>query len=199
MFLVLEITGTIAFAVSGALTAINKKFDLFGILFIAFVTAIGGGTLRDIMIGKTPVSWMTDLIYVYLIIAAFVIAIVFRRKLDKFRTSLMLFDSVGLSVFTILGIEKGIDVNLHPLICVALGTISACFGGVLRDILCNDVPVVFHREIYATICILGGILFFFMRYMNIEDEILMVVTASIIFAARLLAVKFKWSLPRVES
>ena len=156
MFYILDILGTMAFAISGVLTALNKKMDPFGVFVIAFVTAVGGGTLRDILIGRTPVGWMQDLNYVYIVVTGFILAVLFRRKLDKLRTSLFFFDTIGLGVFTLIGLEKGLEVNLHPVICVALGTMTACFGGVTRDILCNQIPVVFRREIYATICILGG-------------------------------------------
>ena len=160
MFQLLEIIGTMAFAMSGALTAMNKKMDPFGVFIIAFVTAVGGGTLRDVLIGRTPVGWMLDIRYVYLIIVGFILAILFRKKFDRLRTSLFLFDTIGLGVFTLIGLEKGINIGLHPVICIALGTMTACFGGVIRDILCTEIPVIFRREIYATICIFGGIVFF---------------------------------------
>lgn len=195
MFYLLDIIGTMAFALSGALTAMNKKLDPFGVFIIAFVTAVGGGTLRDIMIGRTPVGWMLDLNYVYFICMGFFLAIIFRRKLDRLRTSLFLFDTIGLGVFTLIGLEKGIAIGLHPVICVALGTMTACFGGVIRDILCNDIPVIFRKEIYATICILGGILFFGLKYFNLNNDILYLIVASVIIAVRLMAVKFKWYLP----
>jgi len=187
-----------AFAVSGALTAMNKRLDPFGVFIIAFVTAVGGGTLRDILIGRTPVGWMRDLNYVYLIIAGYFLAIIFRKKLDRLRTSLFLFDTIGLGVFTLIGLEKGLDTQLHPLICIALGTMTACFGGVTRDILCNEIPVIFRREIYATICIIGGILFFILKRWNLDNDILYLITSSVMITIRLMAVKFKWYLPALE-
>lgn len=198
MFHLLDIIGTMAFAMSGALTAMSKKLDPFGVFIIAFVTAVGGGTLRDVMIGHTPVSWMENPTYVYFIVWGFVFAVIFRKKLDKLRTSLALFDTIGLGVFTLIGIQKGIDYQLHPVICIALGTMTACFGGVTRDILCTEIPVIFRKEIYATICILGGIVFFALHKMNVEKDILYLVTSSVIIAIRLLAVKFKWHLPPLE-
>ena len=191
MFHLLDIIGTMAFAMSGALTAMNKKLDPFGVFIIAFVTAVGGGTLRDVMIGRTPVGWMQDLTYVYVIILGFILTILFRKRLDKLRTSLALFDTIGLGVFTLIGIQKGIDYHLHPTICIALGTMTACFGGVIRDILCTEIPVIFRREIYATICILGGTVFFILRKMNLEDDVLYLVTSLVIIAVRVLAVKYK--------
>ncbi|MBC5839142.1 trimeric intracellular cation channel family protein [Flavobacterium muglaense] len=199
MFHLLDIIGTLAFAMSGALTAMSKKMDAFGVFIIAFVTAVGGGTLRDVLIGRTPVGWMLDLEYVYVIAAAFVLAIVFRKKFDRLRTSLFLFDTIGLGVFTLIGLEKGIGVGLHPMICIALGTMTACFGGVIRDILCTEIPVIFRKEIYATICILGGIVFFALKKFNLNDDVLYLITSSVIISFRLMAVKFKWYLPTFES
>ena len=198
MFQLLEIIGTMAFAMSGALTAMNKKMDPFGVFIIAFVTAVGGGTLRDVLIGRTPVGWMLDIRYVYLIIVGFILAILFRKKFDRLRTSLFLFDTIGLGVFTLIGLEKGINIGLHPVICIALGTITACFGGVIRDILCTEIPVIFRREIYATICIFGGIVFFLLRKLNLENDFLYLATSIIIITIRLMAVKFKWYLHTLE-
>ncbi|ALM48283.1 hypothetical protein AMR72_04840 [Flavobacterium psychrophilum] len=198
MFYLLDIFGTMAFAMSGALTAMSKKMDPFGVLVIAFVTSVGGGTLRDVLIGRTPVGWMRDLNYVYLIMTGFVIALIFRKKLDKLRVSLFLFDTIGLGVFTLIGLEKGIATGLHPVICIALGTITACFGGVLRDILCNDIPVIFRKEIYATICIIGGCFFFLLKQWNVQQDVLYLATSGIIIIIRLLAVNYKWSMPVIE-
>lgn len=184
-----------AFAISGVLTAFGKKLDPFGVFIIAFVTSVGGGTLRDILIGRTPVGWMLDITYVYAIIVGYFLALIFRKRLDGFRTSLFLFDTIGLGVFTLIGLEKGIIAGLHPIICIALGTMTACFGGVIRDILCTEIPVIFRKEIYATICILGGLLFFVLKYFNINDDLLYLITSSFIITIRLLAVKYKWSLP----
>jgi uncharacterized membrane protein YeiH len=195
MFHIIDIVGTMAFAISGVLTAFNKKLDPFGVFIIAFVTSVGGGTLRDILIGRTPVGWMVDLTYVYVIIIGYFLALLFRKRLDHFRTSLFLFDTIGLGVFTLIGLEKGIVAGLHPVICIALGTMTACFGGVIRDILCNEIPVIFRKEIYATICIMGGILFFILKYFNLQDDFLYLVTSSFMIAIRLFAVKYKWSLP----
>jgi uncharacterized membrane protein YeiH len=198
MFYLLDIIGTMAFAMSGALTAMNKKMDPFGVFIIAFVTSVGGGTLRDVMIGRTPVGWMRDMNYVYAILIGFSLAFLFRNRFDKLRTSLFLFDTIGLGVFTLIGLQKGIDIHLNPAICIALGTMTACFGGVIRDILCNDIPVIFRKEIYATICIIGGMVFFGLKALNLNTDILYLVTSLVIIAIRLMAVKFHWSLKPIE-
>jgi len=198
MFQLLDVLGTMAFAISGSLTAMNKKMDPFGVFVIAFVTSVGGGTLRDVLIGRTPVGWMKDLTYVYMIVLGFIIALIFRKKLDKLRVSLFLFDTIGLGVFTLIGLEKGIAIGLHPVICIALGTMTACFGGVLRDILCTEIPVIFRKEIYATICIIGGCVFFLLRQWNVPQDVLYLVTSGIIIGIRLLAVNYRWSMPVLE-
>lgn len=160
MIEILDFIGVFVFAISGVLAAINKKLDLFGVFVIAFVTALGGGTLRDVLIGKTPVGWMEDLNYVYIIFLGNGIALLFRNYLNKLRISLFLFDTIGLGVFTLIGLQKGLDYGLHPVICIAIGTMTASFGGLIRDILCNEIPLLLNGgTIYATICILGGILF----------------------------------------
>ncbi len=197
IFSILDILGTVAFAVSGTLAAIQKRLDLFGILTISFVTAIGGGTLRDVMIGNTPVLWMQDLSYFYIVLVSTVLAIIFRKRLSILRTSIFLFDTIGLGLFTLVGLEKGVAADLDPLICISLGTISACFGGVLRDILCNEIPVIFQKEIYATACIFGGFIFFLLKYLNLNDDLIFLSTAGSIITIRLLAVIKKWSLPTI--
>lgn len=146
MIEILDIIGVFVFAISGVLAAISKKLDLFGVFIIAFVTALGGGTLRDALIGSVPVGWMQDLKYVYIIIVGCIVAITFRNYLNKLRISLFLFDTIGLGVFTLIGIEKGLDYGLHPIICIALGTISATFGGLIRDILCNEIPLLLQKR-----------------------------------------------------
>lgn len=195
MFFILEIIGTVAFAISGALTAMQKKMDPFGVFIIAFATAAGGGTLRDVMIGSTPVGWMLDLSYIYMIIVGFILAIIFKIQLDKLRISMMLFDTIGLSVFALIGLQKGIDYGLHPAISIGLGTITACFGGVLRDILCAEIPIIFRREIYATLCILGGVVFFVLKKNLVPMDLVYLISAITIAVLRVLVVKFKWSLP----
>ncbi|MBQ0787718.1 MAG: trimeric intracellular cation channel family protein [Oceanihabitans sp.] len=197
MFYFIDILGTIAFAISGVLIAMNKRMDPFGILIIAFVTAVGGGSLRDILIGHTPVAWMTDMTFTYVILITTVLTILFRSKINYLRTSLFLFDTIGIGLYTVVGIEKGLSAGLHPIICIALGTISACFGGVIRDILCNEIPVIFRKEIYATACILGGLTYFLIRKFPIENDFVFVIAGIVVIIIRLIAVKFKISLPNL--
>ncbi len=191
----LDILGTAAFAISGALSAIHRKLDLFGIFIIAFVTAIGGGTLRDILIGNTPVSWMQNTVNLYLIGGVVVFSIIFRNKLGYLKKSLFLFDTIGLGIFTIIGVEIGIQTGLEPVISIALGTMTGCFGGVIRDILCNEIPVIFRKEIYATASIAGGICFMVLHSSRIDQNIIYIATTLLIIVIRLVVVKYQVSLP----
>ncbi|WP_405576793.1 trimeric intracellular cation channel family protein [Winogradskyella sp. Asnod2-B02-A] len=194
-FQIVDILGTIAFAISGALVAMNKRMDPFGVLIIAFVTAVGGGTLRDVMIGVEPVSWMKNMTFVYVIIGSVAFAVIFRKRINYLRKSLFLFDTIGIALYTLVGVETGLIAGLHPIICIALGTMTACFGGVLRDVLCNEIPVVFRKEIYATACILGGLTYFILRKFLNDENYLFVIAGLVVIIVRLVAVRFKISLP----
>lgn len=195
LFEILDILGTIAFAISGALAAMKRRLDLFGIFIIAFVTAVGGGTLRDILIGSTPVTWMENTIYIYLIGIVTILAIIFRNKINYLKKSLFLFDTIGLGIFTITGVEIGIQNNLSPIITVALGTITGTFGGVIRDILCNEIPVIFRKEIYATACIFGAVIFVILHEINMDKDLTYLITTMIVISIRLIVVKYRISLP----
>jgi uncharacterized membrane protein YeiH len=195
LFTVLDLLGTAAFAISGALAAMNRRLDLFGIFIIAFVTAVGGGTLRDALIGRTPVMWMEYIIYIYLIGIVTILAIIFRNKIYYLKTSLFLFDTIGLGIFTITGVETGIQNGLDPIVCITLGAMTGTFGGVIRDILCNEIPVIFRKEIYATASIAGATIFVILYNWNLDINIIYIVTSLLIIVIRLIVVKYKISLP----
>tara|TARA_R100000935_G_C2793626_1_gene147135 strand:+ start:63 stop:701 length:639 start_codon:yes stop_codon:yes gene_type:complete len=195
LFSTFDLLGTVAFAISGALSAMTRKLDLFGIFIIAFVTATGGGTVRDILIGNNPVMWMENTFYIYLISIVTVLAIVFRHKINHLKTSLFLFDTIGLGVFTITGVEAGINNGLDPIISIALGAITGTFGGVIRDILCNEIPVIFRKEIYATACIIGALAYVILYDLSVDNDVIYIVTSLIVISIRLVVVKFKIALP----
>lgn len=191
----LDLLGTAAFAISGALFAIKKRMDTFGVLIIAFVTAVGGGTLRDILIGAERITWMKDLNYIYVIFVSVILAIVFRKKIGYLSKSLFLFDTIGLGIFTIIGTEIGLQNDFHPLICITLGMITATFGGVIRDTLSNEIPLIFQKEIYATACIIGSSTFLILNNYGIDPNHNNILTILMIIVVRLIAVKFKLKLP----
>ena len=194
-FDILDLLGTLAFAISGALAGRERRLDLFGMTILAFATAIGGGTVRDMMIGITPVTWVRDLNYFYITLLGVLMAIVFYKRFNVLRYSLFLFDTIGIAVFTLIGIEKGMSVGLHPVICVTLGTITACFGGVIRDILANRIPLIFKKEIYATACIFGGMVYYALSHFYSPMDLIYVLSAGTIIVVRVLSVRYKWSLP----
>ncbi len=196
-FKFIDILGTIAFAVSGVYAAMEKKLDLFGVVIIAFVTAIGGGTVRDMMIGDLPVAWIRNINYTAIILSTTIIVILFRSYIKNFQKTLIVFDSIGLGLFTILGIQKGIAFGLHPVICVALGTITGCFGGVIRDMLINTIPLIFKKEIYASACIAGGTVYFILYLNGVNSDVNDAVSIIIIFLIRILAIRFDWRLPGI--
>ncbi|WP_375323968.1 trimeric intracellular cation channel family protein [Flagellimonas sp. GZD32] len=198
-YITIDVLGTVAFAISGVLVAMEKRLDLFGVLIIAFVTAIGGGTLRDLLIGNTPVGWMQDLTYVITIFISVVFAIIFVNQLKYLRKSLFLFDTIGIGLYTMVGVEKGLEAELLPIMCIFLGTMTACFGGVIRDILCNEIPVIFRKEIYATACILGGASYFLFVKFPIPESYAYVAAILIVISLRLVAVKFDVRLPNIYS
>lgn len=192
---IIEIAGTVAFSIAGAFAAMEKRLDLFGIFIIAFVTAMGGGTLRDVLIGEVPVKWMLDLSSGLVVILSTIAALLFTRVLQNFHKILLLFDSIGLGFFTVVGVQTGVSLELHPIICIALGTITACFGGVIRDILLNNIPLIFEKEIYATACIFGGGLFFLLQKIDIPQIPIDVICLISVVLFRLLAVRYDWQLP----
>jgi uncharacterized membrane protein YeiH len=192
----IEILGTISFAISGSFAAMQRRLDPFGVLIIAFVTSIGGGTVRDLLLGDTPVAWMRDVNYCLLILLSAIATIFFKTHIKKFKVTLFLFDSMGLGLFTILGVQKGISFGLSPGICIALGTITGCFGGIIRDTLLNTIPLIFRKEVYATACILGGLLYFLLLYFNLKEDIAKVVVIAVIFAFRIVVVRYKLALPK---
>jgi uncharacterized membrane protein YeiH len=196
-YFTIDILGTIAFAISGVMVAMDKRLDMFGVFIIAFVTAIGGGTLRDVLIGNTPLIWLQETVYLFTIIGSVVFAILFRKQLKYVRRSLFLFDTIGIGLYTMVGIQKGLSIGLAPVMCIGLGTITASFGGVIRDILCNEIPVIFRKEIYATACIMGGLGYFLLEKLPLNDTYPYIGGIIIVIGIRLLAVKFKIALPSI--
>jgi uncharacterized membrane protein YeiH len=194
---VIDIVGTFAFAVSGVFSAMEKRLDIFGVFIIAFVTAIGGGTIRDVMVGNLPVSWLQNGLTIVVIFVAAVVTMIFGSYLKQLNTALFLFDALGLGLFTIIGMEIGLKKGFGPGISIALGTISACFGGVLRDVLLNKIPLLFHKEIYALACVAGGGGYFLLKQSALNDDVAKILCVLIIFSIRVIAVRFNLSLPRI--
>jgi uncharacterized membrane protein YeiH len=194
-FYIIDILGTFSFAVSGTSAAIRKRLDIFGVLIISFVTSVGGGTLRDILIGDTPVGWLRNATTINVVLIATATTVFFRSINKRFNYTLFLFDSLGLGLFTIIGIQKGMELRFSPGICVALGTVTGCFGGVARDILLNEIPVIFRREIYASACIIGGSIFYLLYILPLTNGWAQTVGIACIVLIRIVAVRYNLSLP----
>lgn len=195
---VIDILGTFAFAISGALVAYNKNFDIFGVIIIAFVTAVGGGMIRDVLINAHPINWIGDLNYIWTILLAVFITLVFRSKIAPLRKTFFLFDTVGISVFTLLGLQKGLNFGLHPFIALIMGVVSAVFGGVIRDVLTSKVPLIFKKEIYASACFLGGTVYLILSFLNSNTDVNFIVSALVIIVTRTVVVKYNLELPKVK-
>ncbi len=198
MFYTIDILGTIAFAISGVLVAINKKMDLFGILIIAFVTAVGGGMMRDVLINYHPINWIGDLNYIWTILAAVVFTFLFKSKIAPLSKTMFLFDTIGIAVFTMLGTEKGLNFGLHPFVAVVMGVVSAVMGGVLRDVLTQQIPLIFKKEIYALACFIGAFVFLILNYFKLNTNIQYIITILTVVIIRLVAVKYQLQLPKMK-
>ncbi|HLO81062.1 MAG TPA: trimeric intracellular cation channel family protein [Chitinophagaceae bacterium] len=195
VFTFIDIIGTAAFSISGVYAAMEKKLDIFGIFIIAFITAIGGGTIRDVLIGDLPVNWIRTNNYSIVIFLSAAAALLFHKLIFNYTKVLMFFDALGLGFFTVVGIHKGIEFGFSPGLCIALGTITACFGGLIRDISLSQIPQIFHKEVYATACIFGGILYFLLLKTALPAEVLDMICISVIVIIRFVAVKYNLSLP----
>lgn len=196
LILLFDYIGTFVFAISGTLMAADKRLDIFGAAVIGFVTAVGGGTLRDMMLGVMPVTWIRSVDYFFIILAGVVITILFQNRVLKLRSTLFLFDTIGIGVFTLIGLEKALGLGIEPPIAVIMGLSTAVVGGVIRDTLCNEVPLIFHKEIYATACIAGAMLYFVLQYYGLPKMVTESVTVVSIIVIRILAVRFDWSIPK---
>ncbi len=198
LLLLFDYLGTMVFAISGTLTAAQKRLDIFGAIFIGFVTAIGGGTVRDVMLGNLPVSWIQSYNYFYVILAGILITIVFKKAVVKLRNTLFLFDTIGIGVFTVLGLETALTFGISAPIAVIMGLSSAVVGGIIRDTLTNELPLIFHKEIYATACITGAIIFLILYYLNVPEVICESVTVLSIIGIRVWAVRYNITMPQVS-
>ncbi len=194
----LDLIGTFAFAISGALVAIKKDFDLFGVIIIAFVTAVGGGMLRDILINAHPINWIGDLNYIWVILSAVVFTFLFKSKIAPLSKTMFLFDTIGIGVFTILGVQKGLNFDLHPFVALTMGMVSAVFGGVIRDVLTNQIPLIFHKEIYASACLLGGLTYLVSSQFIHIEWMPFIIGASTVIIMRSIAVKYQLELPKIK-
>lgn len=184
------------FAISGAMAANRKNIDIFGATFTGFVTAIGGGSLRDVFLNLRPI-WVDDANYLIAIFIGVFISILANRQLDRLARTLTFFDAIGIGFFCIVGVQKSLQYDSSATAAIILGMFSAVMGGVIRDTLMNETPLIFRKEIYATACLSGAILYVFLKSLHVNPDLNMFASAALIFVIRILAVKYKFTLPVV--
>ena len=197
---IFELVGTGFFAISGALAANDKaKPDWFGVTFIAFITSIGGGSLRDVLLGSYPLVWIGNVNFLYAIFTGIIIASLFYKQLIGLRKTFFLFDTIGLAAFTILGTEKALSLGVHPVICAMMGMFTAVMGGVIRDMLTNEIPIIFQKEIYATASLAGSVIYLILDSLGVDRIACFIISATCIISIRIVAVKYRLHLPRFKN
>ena len=194
----LDMVGIIACAIAGTLLAQHKGFDIAGCILVSMVNAIGGGTLRDMALDRHPLFWMTDLNYVIVITVTSLILQIFFHLYHKIDNALKLFDAIGLAAFSVIGFKVALTQGMSPLIAIMMGVWTAIIGGMLRDIICNEIPLVLQREIYITASIAGSVTYLCMQYVGVSAGINEFIMLFVIFAVRMLALRFDWHLPSIR-
>lgn len=194
----LELIGTFVFAISGALAIREREHDMFGAGFTGFITAIGGGTLRDILLDSYPLVWIGDVKFLYAILAGILAAFIFPNFLSKLRKTFFLFDTLGIAFFTVLGVEKALHLGVRPEIAAIMGMFSAVMGGVIRDTLTNEIPILFRKEIYASACLAGAIFYLILNSIGVSRDVNLLASIVVIIAIRMISMKYKLSLPRLD-
>lgn len=196
--ILLDLTGTFAFAISGIRLASHKQIDWFGAYIIGLATAIGGGTARDLLLDVTP-FWMLDSKYFLTTGVALLTTLLFKNKIIKWGNALFLFDAIGLGLFTIVGISKSMEAGLPFWVCVVMGTITGSIGGVVRDVLLNEVPLLLRKDIYALACVAGGAVYFVCINFNLSISLTELIAGLIVILVRIIAMKFHIQLPVLNS
>ncbi len=194
---IIELIGTFAFAVSGIRVAANKHVDLFGAYVVGLVTAIGGGTMRDLMLDITP-FWMLTPVYLVITGISLVLVIVMGRHLSRLEGTFFIFDTIGLAFFVVVGMQKSLAEGYPFWVAIIMGTFTGAFGGILRDIMVNELPLIFRKDIYASACIIGGGVYWGLDAAGLNDIFCQSAAAAGVILTRAAAVKFHWSLPTLK-
>jgi len=195
---IIEVLGTIAFAISGIRLAAARRFDWFGAYVVGLITAIGGGTLRDVLL-DIPVFWMQTPMYLSVTGISLLVVILFKRALVGGMRTLFLFDAIGLALFVVIGIQKTIDCGYPMWVAIVMGVITGSFGGVVRDILINEMPLFFRKDIYATACLCGGLIYWIANIIGLSPVTQQIGCATVVIGLRILAVHYNWSLPILKT
>lgn len=194
----LDMIGVIACAIAGTLLAQHKGFDIAGCILVSMVNAIGGGTLRDMALDRHPLFWMTDLNYVIVITITSLVLQIFFHLYHKIDNALKLFDAIGLAAFSVIGFNVALTQDMSPIIAIMMGVWTAIIGGLLRDIICNEIPLLLQREIYITASIVGSVTYLVFDYLGLNPGVNEFVMLAVIFGVRMLALRFDWHLPSIR-
>ena len=194
---IIDYIGTFAFAISGIRLAAAKNFDIFGAYVVGFVTAIGGGTLRDLFLGMTP-FWMEQPSYVVITAVALVFVIVFRKQVVKLNNTFFIFDAIGIGQFTVVGVERSLEAGFPMWVNIIMGSITGAAGGMFRDIFINEVPLIFRKDIYAVACVLGGVTYYICLWLGCSNILTQIISAISVILIRILSVRFGISLPSLK-
>ena len=196
MLSVLFYIAVTAEAMTAALAAGRRKMDWFGVCFLACVTALGGGTARDVLLGHYPLFWVKTPYVLLLVCGAALLTVVIARVVDRLRWPFLLLDALGLVVFTIVGCNVALEMNVHPLIIIVAGMVTGITGGILRDVLCNDVPLVFSKELYATVSIVTAVVYYVGVIAALPIDLVVLIALAVGFPLRVVALMRKWEMPK---
>ncbi|HLR25958.1 MAG TPA: trimeric intracellular cation channel family protein [Fodinibius sp.] len=194
----LDLFGVAVFAISGALAAGKKSLDLLGVVIIAVVTAVGGGTTRDLLLNRHPVFWMLDPTYLTVIIVAALFTIWYTRYKEPPQKALLLADALGLAVFTITGAQASQEVVTSDVIIVIMAAITGTVGGLIRDVLTNEIPMILQRDIYATAALAGATAYLLLQFTPLPSSINIIVAMLVVMTLRLAAIQWDWHLPQFK-
>ena len=195
LLLVIYLVAITTEAMSGALAAGRRNMDIFGVAVIAFVTALGGGTIRDVILGNFPIGWTQHPEYVYLVILAGLATTLLARFMHHMKSVFLMLDAMGLVAFSLIGCNVALQLDYQIVVVIMAGMLTGISGGILRDVLCNQVPVVFCRELYASVSLFVCVLFLALRSLGVDTDLNTVVCFVIGFGFRMLALRFSWKLP----
>jgi len=192
----LDLLGTVAFAASGALAGVRRSMDLLGVIVLGLVTATGGGVVRDLLLNDTPPFCFKNELYLYLALAASIVVFVTPRSFERMNRAMLLLDALGLGTFLVIGTSKALNFHLGFMGAVIMGVMTATCGGLIRDILSNEIPLILQREIYASACVVGGALFYLLHQREVPSAVNLTVSALVVIAIRCAALLKGWQLPR---
>lgn len=193
MLFILDLFGTAVFAITGSLVAKNKKMDFYGVIVLALVTALGGGTMRDMLIGNLPVFWIVQPEIIVVCVVSALCTFFMSDRLKFPRRVLLLSDTIGLATFSVIGAQTAIA--FHPIIAIIMGAMTGTAGGMIRDLLSDEIPVILRRDIYATAAMSGATIFVILHHASINNDLALLCGATVTFLIRLLAIRRRWNLP----